>query len=153
SPDGSRIATAAKRTLPRTFQFDDAFGRRICLWDGITGEMLRELDAEDGTIYDLAFSPDGKRLAAGCLFRDPGQDANVCVAIYHVASGKQWLRIVGFESDLERVRFSADGKQLHVNERMGRVAAWDAATGKQLFVCKPPQPPPVQWGDGQMRVV
>jgi WD40 repeat protein len=148
SSDGRLIASAGTGFTGKT---DDVLGGRVCLWDGNTGELLRELEAEDGTIYSLAFSPDGKRLAVGCRFIDAEGCHAVCVAVFETARGKKLLRIVGFESDLHRVRFSSDGKQLHVNERLGDVTAWDAASGKKLFECRPPHPPPVKRGDRDIK--
>ena len=51
SPDGKSVATA----------IDDS---HIRLWNATTGAALRTLEKDKGEVLSLAFSPDGKRLAA-----------------------------------------------------------------------------------------
>jgi WD40 repeat protein len=41
-------------------------GKSVRLWNAQTGEMLRELSGKPTRASVLAFSPDGKRIAAGC---------------------------------------------------------------------------------------
>ena len=54
SPDGTLLATACKR-------LDDA---KVRLFNVTTGELLQTLDAGEGSIGSLSFSPSGKQLAA-----------------------------------------------------------------------------------------
>jgi WD40 repeat protein len=94
-----------------------------------------------------AYSPDGKVLASG------GSDNVIC--LFDASTGKELRRLAGhlartFNPPVDRetsfdllvgsmgkgavtsVAFSPDGKTLAPASRDGRIALWDAATGKEL---------------------
>ena len=64
SPDGTRIATGSGYTkkLDRTTKIGVGIAK---LWDGRTGEHIVTKEC-GGDVLDVAFSPDGIRIAAGC---------------------------------------------------------------------------------------
>lgn len=136
SPDGTRVATAC----------GDA-GVRI--WDGGTGALVAGPWEHGMAVATLKFSPDGKRLAAGCVNLvaywppPPGIDPD--------GSSKNRLAIdaskpltaiwdlerrthVPFERQGDRAlrfAFSADGKRVaFAGEEVGKVYVSDAHTGK-----------------------
>jgi WD40 repeat protein len=45
----------------------------VIVWDLETGEKVRVLGGHAGTIWSLAFSPDGKRLAAAGGYKGIGE--------------------------------------------------------------------------------
>jgi WD40 repeat protein len=55
SPDGRTLATGGGWQ-----------GKAVCLWDVRDGKLIRELPGKPTCVRSLAFSPDCKRLAAGC---------------------------------------------------------------------------------------
>jgi WD40 repeat protein len=80
-----------------------------------------------GEILALAFSPDGKTLAAG---------ADDLVGLWDVATGKQRTTLrLGRRSRVVSVAFSPDSKTLATGggdeDAEGEVKLWDAATGKE----------------------
>jgi len=123
SPDGAVLASAAE--YPESFgpvgpAERSAYERTVVLWDAATGRRLREIGG--GLVRHLAFSPDGKKLAAGCVgFR-----------VYDVATGRQIGPTVERADALSHLAFSADGERLLAAEHHGPVTAWDVATGKEL---------------------
>jgi serine/threonine protein kinase/WD40 repeat protein len=110
SPDGSRFA----------FSRDPANGARIEVHDTATGRTLVKLDqpvSEDGgasLVPSLAYSPDGKRIAA---FLPPQTmwGARV-VQVWDAASGKELLTLRptqdGMAQGSRRLAFAGDGRHL-----------------------------------------
>jgi WD40 repeat protein len=101
SPDGKWVATSIQD--------------RVILWDLATSRPLHRLRAPIGYISQMAFSPDGKRLAA----------AGVATAVWDVVSGEELvtLRGAGFP-----VAFHADGRSV-VSGGDGSVARlWDVTS-------------------------
>jgi WD40 repeat protein len=141
SPDGSRVASAA--SYPSYFrlvteQDRSAYDPVVVVWDAATGERVRELRVE-GAAGQLAFAPDGKRLAAAC---------GGGLVVFDVETGQRLRQFGSFEGAITRLEFSADGKRLRVAEWRGAVSVWDAADGKRLWArdC----PPTVQAEDDKL---
>jgi WD40 repeat protein len=93
--------------------------------------MIHELDAIDGEVDDLAFSPDGSLLAVtgpgqvglwetGSWIRRPVDTSEVPLEL-DSQGGINWVRAVSF---------SPDGETLIAGGPDGLVRAWDAATGE-----------------------
>jgi len=73
------------------------------------GELLRTEKHPD-TVFALAFSPDGKRLAVGC--GQPRADLNGALAVWDLADWSETRRWPGKGGMLGSVAFSPDGKRL-----------------------------------------
>ena len=129
SPDAHRVASAPQLGGDGFLEKERAvYLRTIILWDAATGERRHELLVDKAPIECLAFSPDGKRLAAACGRKNDG----LCVEVFDSDTGKRLHHLTGFKQDISRVQFSTDGKQLHVSECYGGpVSAWDLASGRQ----------------------
>jgi WD40 repeat protein len=105
----------------------------IRLWDSTTGRQVGADNGPAGSVYSVAFSPDGSTLAtAQC-----GDDRT---RLWDVATGKERLQLV--DSEAQQVAFSPDGKSLATIEPEGReltakehgapVCLWDMRSGKPL---------------------
>jgi WD40 repeat protein len=151
SPDGRRIASAANYDYNAnvTDKERDAYDPVIVVWDAATGERLRELRVPRGIIWRLAFSPDGKRLAAAYSISYP--KANV--VLFDVETSKLLRQLDEFPNEVIHLQFSADGNQVRVSEECGSVSAWDAATGKKLRVWEPPSVAPLRKDEDKERAV
>jgi WD40 repeat protein len=79
-----------------------------------------------GTIIDLAFSPDGKYLAAS--------DTNYQIAIWDVASDRQIALLLGHQSWVWNPQFSHDNKYLLSGSSDRTMRIWEVASGKCLQV-------------------
>jgi WD40 repeat protein len=77
----------------------------------------------EGYISSIAFSPDGKLLAAG--------DSEGLVYLWESATGKLIRRLDASEPR-PRVLFSPDGNWLVARNTTGQVSIWETATGKLL---------------------
>jgi WD40 repeat protein len=100
-------------------------GRFVCLWDLETGKELRRMEGAEGierTVRSLAFSPDGKVLAA------PGPRNSLI--LWGAAIGKEIRRLEGHTGRVSTVAFSPDGKVLaSVSAEDHTVRLWDPDSG------------------------
>jgi WD40 repeat protein/serine/threonine protein kinase len=132
SPDGKRGASAT---------FVPGKGSEVKVWDFQTGKELITLKGHTyGTAY-LAFSPDGKRLAAtGKMVTGPEGLPGV-VKVWDLETSAELLSLEGRGGF--GVAYSPDGKRLASTglwgkpgkpfEMTGKVKVWDAQTGKELL--------------------
>jgi WD40 repeat protein len=96
-------------------------GPEIRLWDTATGRQVAELTVPNNEVNDLAFSPDGRRLAA-CYFED-------LLKVWDVATRNEIRTLRGHGENLSGVAWSPDGKQLASAGADGTVRLWDGETG------------------------
>jgi WD40 repeat protein len=114
SPAGTQLATSSENT-------EDG----IKVWNVMTGKELFSLK-EDHPMFGLAFSPDGKRLAA--------VGAGRTAVVWDVAAGKKVLPLLGHSRAVYSVAFTPDGSRLATASGDGMVKIWDANRGIIYFV-------------------
>jgi WD40 repeat protein len=116
SPDGRTLAAA--------------IDNEVYLWDAATGMERRRLagDAATHEFRGLAFSPDGKVLAAA--------NSHESVWLWDAATGKEVRRLRGRHRGILAVAFAPDGKTLATGGWDGLVRLWDVAQFKE----KRPEP-------------
>jgi tRNA A-37 threonylcarbamoyl transferase component Bud32 len=118
-------------------------------WRCDTGQEVRTLKGFPGYVYNVAFSPDGKLLAAACgdhwyHVRAPG-----CVKVWEVVTGKELHSFPGF-AIFFTVGFSPDGKRLaaggvdKMNDKdritgWGGATIWNLATGAEEMTIRCPR--------------
>jgi WD40 repeat protein/serine/threonine protein kinase len=112
--------------------------RTVELWDATTGRLVRTLNCDERAC-DLAFSPDGKRLAIGSAgparFGDVHAVSPARVSICDVASGQILRTLAGHERYFYTLAFSPDGKWLAVGHD-ALVKIWDTGTGREALALK-----------------
>ena len=95
----------------------------VALFDARTGELVRTL-AGEGRMYAVAFSPDGKFLAAGNRGTTP-----ITLKIWDLNSGEVTATLKSGVGEMWSLAYSPDGKHLiGAGDRGTQV--WDLATGK-----------------------
>ena len=109
SPDGSMIASSYGRS------------GEIHVRDSATGKLLRTLRGHKDAATAVAFSPDGKRLAAG------GVDSSV---IIWDLDGDRKVMYRGHVGAIDTVGFSPDGRNLVTAGADRTVRLWDATRGQ-----------------------
>jgi len=127
SPDGTRLAGNVRNTTK--------------VWDAENGQELLSFQDGDWTPNSaVAFSPDGKRLAAS---RNFGQGGGVGeVVVRDSQTGQELLSLQGHTVGVRSLVFSPDGKRLasgsgdSTGGQSGEVKVWDADTGHELLNLK-----------------
>jgi serine/threonine protein kinase/WD40 repeat protein len=101
SPDGRLLAACTG---------SDAMGfSEVRLWDAATGEERLHLKGEKG-LHDIAFSPDGRRLAT--VQEDVNQKTGATVKLRDSQSGLVLVQLRAPERGPGYLRFSSDGNRL-----------------------------------------
>jgi WD40 repeat protein len=123
---------ASAAALPSYFRYvtdaeREAYARTVVLWDAGTGTRLGELQAPH-PVSCIAFSPDGRRLAAAY---EGG------IVLFDCETGKQSHQLIvqfdcGIGKSVSRLQFSMNGKQVYVSERDGGVTLQEIDSGKRL---------------------
>jgi RNA polymerase sigma factor (sigma-70 family) len=123
SPDGRWLASCSwHRPLA---QKDD----ELRLWDLRTGHEAKSLPHHFTGIYDLAFAPDGSRLAAAGL--ETGRSPPGRVQVWEVSTGKDLLAFDTHTEMVKRVAFSPDGRTLATGGADATLRLWELATGSE----------------------
>jgi RNA polymerase sigma factor (sigma-70 family) len=116
SLDGKTIATAG----------DDG---RVVLHDLQAGKKLRSFDGMAASAYSVAYSPDGKTLAAG---------VGKMVCTWDLETGELLRKLEGVEGPVRFLVFSADGRILVGGVRDHAVHVWDTRDGQKISQITPP---------------
>src|SRR5688500_325053 len=111
SPDGTTIATVSR-------------DRKAALWDGATGELIREFIGHQHWIFDVQFSPDGTKIVTA------SQDGSA--RLWDVATGTQIAEMRPFGDrrvTIRRATFSPDGRYVVTAQFDRSARIWDARNG------------------------
>jgi RNA polymerase sigma factor (sigma-70 family) len=118
SPDGRFLAAAGWQGNLSSLatQTDRA---QIYVFDAATGKPVREFTGVRFVPFQIAYSPDGKWLAAG--------DWNGVVTIWDTAAGKQVREFPGHRGQVTSLAYSPDGKRLASASIDTTVLIWDVS--------------------------
>ncbi|HEX9924605.1 MAG TPA: protein kinase [Anaerolineae bacterium] len=125
SPDGKTALTGGGYRFAQKIE-----SGHIILWDVETGEEIRRFVGQPYVVYDVEFSPDGKRAVSS---------GNGAMAIlWDVETGQEIRRFDDYFVDspwpIESfwdVEFSPDGRTVLASYSKGPVIRWDAETGAE----------------------
>jgi WD40 repeat protein len=125
APDGLHFATSGwgrsvERKLPDgRIQITTPDDHPVCLFELATGKLVRELKMPSSDAGPVAFSPDGKLLAAG-FGRGNGE-----IRVLGTATFEPVATLAGFGSGPNAMAFSPEGKHLITGLHDGTALVWD----------------------------
>ncbi len=130
----NRIANVGQRTYALDFSADGkllavgsgAPGRlgEVRLLDPATGEVVKVIGTTSDVVFDVAFSPQGDRLASAA--------ADGVLRVFDVASGDEQLTISSHSDWVMAVAWNGDGTKLASASRDKTAKVFDAKTGELL---------------------
>jgi WD40 repeat protein len=133
SPDGKRLASASGIPVGRS----RLQGGEVKIWDVATGKELSSFPGLPHWVNSVAFSLDGKYLAAGSGYLAqtappvPGE-----VRVWDASTGKEVLALKGHSFWVTSVAFSPDGKRLASASADRTVKVWDIETGHEAHTLR-----------------
>jgi WD40 repeat protein len=119
SPDGQTVTAVAA-----------GYSATVPIWDANTGKLVRTLpgprDAlpDDFGIRQVAFAPEGERLAAAC---DDGT-----IRIWQLDTGNTIRTLRGHRGFVDSVSFAPDGRTLASSGEDTTLRLWNLSTGEEL---------------------
>jgi WD40 repeat protein len=144
SPDGRTFAVGFNT-------IGDGGCGEVQLWDTASNRLLFVLDRHSFSVWDLAFSPDGKSLAGACGSFSRGRTLAGEVRVWDVRTGRQLVTLGGFSECVWSVSFSPDGRRLAAGSGdrglrdewagdAGEVRVWDLAANQVVVSLKQASP-------------
>lgn len=118
SPDGQRVIVAGGSTQDYA----------VRVLDVASGEEVRRLTGHTSPVTSLAFSSDGRRLAAGRATNIARTDT---VKLWDVVNGQMLRTLSGSRRAVNNVAFSGDGRTLASGGGI-EIKLWDAGTGRLI---------------------
>lgn len=126
SPDGKTALTGGGYRFAQKIE-----SGHIILWDVATGQEIRRFEGQPYVVYDVEFSPDGKRAVSS---------GNGAMAIlWDVETGQEIRRFEDYFVDspwpIESfwdIEFSPDGRTVLAAYSKGPIVRWDVETGAEL---------------------
>ena len=93
--------------------------------------LIRVLAGHSTTVGQIAWSPDGKQLAA--------TDDDWEVRVWNVAGGRAVATLVGHSSEIVAIAWDPSGQEIHTVSNDWEIRAWNAESGQSHLVggCRP----------------
>ena len=93
----------------------------VLLWHATTGEKIAKLEGHTGSVYSVAFSPDGKILVSG------GGEIDKRIILWDIATTEVITTLTGHTEGVRCFAFSPDGNTLVSGSWDGTALVWNIA--------------------------
>jgi len=90
-----------------------------------TGELVFTLSGHTSGVVDIAYSPDGRKIATG--------SGDASAKSWDATTGKELFTLTGHSAELRPVVFSPDGKFLATGSGDNTAKIWDVETGQEVL--------------------
>jgi WD40 repeat protein/tRNA A-37 threonylcarbamoyl transferase component Bud32 len=133
SLDGTKFVSGGGKSYHDPRAEDRA---ELILWDAATNREIRRFDGLKGSVHSVAFSPDGRMIAAGSGFYQPVSEGRL--TLWDASTGKPLFDKKTEHLNVLSVAFSPDGKALaaglgnYSSTVKGRLTLWEVPTGQRL---------------------
>ena len=126
APDGESLAVVGKMTN-RSIQAGNWSGSRpatstIAWLDSRTGHVRREIEIPESYVKSLAFSPDGRAIAVGCMLSEP---ARGIIRIFRLQDKQEIRTIESPCHSIEALAFTPDGQRIVAGLSDTSILIWD----------------------------
>jgi WD40 repeat protein/DNA-binding SARP family transcriptional activator len=122
SPDGSSLAIVDNEGMLRTFSYPTLIDQSM----GANEPELLTIQAHEGWIWDVVYSPDGKQIIT------TGKDKTA--RVWDAETGMELNTMIGHEGWVLGVSCSPDNKRIVTASSDGTSRVWDAMTGESLLI-------------------
>jgi len=124
SPDSRHIVTGASINGRKTDREAASKLQTVILWDTQTGKKLKTLQGHDDSVYDVSYSPDGKKIVTASW--------DGSAKIWDAADGKVLKTLRGHSQSIQTIAFSPHGRRLATGSWDRTAKIWDVITGREL---------------------
>lgn len=119
-PKQDQVVIGGEDRVPYVYTMDRPKNMKIA--DDTT--MLRQLERQDGVIFALAWSPDGKQIAVA--------GASPEVVLYDADTGKRLAACKGHAAGIYALAYTPDSKQIATGGFDGQIRVYDAGSGNLI---------------------
>jgi WD40 repeat protein/mono/diheme cytochrome c family protein len=117
-PSQEVVVIGGEDRIPYVYLMDRPKNMKIA--DDTT--LLRQLERQEGAIFALAWSPDGRQIAVA--------GASPAVTLYDAESGKRLGQCIGHTAGIYALAYAPDSKLLATGGFEGQVRLYEAASGR-----------------------
>ena len=128
SPDGRYIVTGATINGRKTAKEAASKKQTVIIWDAQTGEKFKSLQGHDNSVYDVAYSPDGKMIVTASW--------DGSIKIWDALNGKELKTLKGHSQSIQTAAFSPNSLRLATGSWDRTTKIWDIGAGRELLTLK-----------------